>query len=46
MLLTAHYVFVPHVCFNMLSVALCLLGVGYVYFMLFTAHYLSLKFAM
>ena len=46
MLLTAHYVCVPHVCSIMLSVAHCLLGVGYVYFMLFTAHYLLLKFAM
>ena len=46
MLFTAHYVCGPHVCFSMFYVAHCALGIAYVCFMLLTAHYLSLAFAM
>ena len=40
------YVCVPHVCSKMLYVVHCSLDFVYVYFMLLTAHYLSLMFAM
>ena len=47
MLLPAHYVCVPHVCSIMLYVAHCTyIGVAYTYFILLTAHSLSLTLAM
>ena len=46
MQLIAHYLCILHVCSSVFSVAHCSLGVALVYFMLLTAHYLSLMFAM